>query len=182
MNSSTTHAENKNKLPLWLIILFICLLVFTLSYLALSFYQKSKQSTPLSAIEQMERTELENLKESILEQNDTIDTNWLRTLNPLVKNVQGRLLWSSAKQQGVVEFINLPLLKNNQQYRLWVYDLEANESKPITAAVFKSIDVISGIFASSFQPKFMVKTPLKFELVLEEGGSEVVLPLLLAQP
>ncbi|MEE9445121.1 MAG: anti-sigma factor [Cocleimonas sp.] len=182
MNSSTANTENKNKLPLWLIIFFSSVLIMVLSYLGLSFYQNSQQKTPLSHIEQLERTELEHLKESILEQSDTIDTNWLRTLNPMVKHVQGRLLWSSTKQQGVVEFINLPSLKNTQQYRLWVYDLEANDSKPITAAVFKSIDIISGIFSQAFQPKIMVKAPLKFELVLEEGDVEGFLPLLLAQP
>ena len=182
MDSSTANNENENKLPLWLIILFSSVLIIALSYLGLSFYQKSQTATPLTHIEQLERTELEHLKESILEQNDTIDTNWLRTLNPMVKHVQGRLLWSSTKQQGVVEFINLPRLKNSQQYRLWVYDLEANDSKPITAAVFKSIDIFSGIFSQAFQPKVHVKTPLKFELVLEEGGIDGVLPLLLAQP
>ena len=182
MNSSTADTEDKSKLPLWLIVLFSSILILALSFLGLSFYQKSQLNSPLTHIEQLERTELEHLKESILEQSDTIDTNWLRTLNPMVKHVRGRLLWSSTKQQGVVEFINLPLLKNNQQYRLWVYDLEANNSKPTTAAVFKTIDIVSGIFSQSFQPKITIKTPLKFELVLEEGDVEGVQPLLLAQP
>lgn len=180
MNSST--AKNENKLPLWLIILFFSVLILTSSYFFLNYYQSVHQASIPSEMEQRERTELESLKISILEQADTIDTNWLRTLNPIVKNVQGRLLWSSGLQKGVVEYINLPAIKNNQQYRLWVYDLYANDSKPITAAVFKSVDDSSSIFSHSFFPSVAVKSPLKFELILEEGGVDTPQPLLLAQP
>jgi len=179
MNSSTADAEKKKILPFWLFIIIATTLVIVGSYLGLHYYQQAAQP---SLFEQLERTELETLKERIIQQNDTIDTNWLRTLNPMVKHVEGRLLWSSALQQGVVEFINLPRLKNNQQYRLWVYDLEANNSKPITASVFKKVGFISGIFSRSFEPRITVKNPLKFELVLEEGDVKGVQPLLLAQP
>ena len=182
MNSSTANVEKKNKLPFWLIIMIPSVIIIAGSYLGLRYYQQSLQSAQPSHLQQLARADLEKLKESIIQQADTIDTNWLRTLNPMVRHVQGRLLWSSTKQQGVVEFINLPKLKNNQQYRLWVYDLEANNSKPITAIVFKKVELMSGIFARSFEPKIKVKNPLKFELVLEDGGVEGFQPLLLAQP
>ncbi len=182
MNSSTANVEKKKILPFWLIMMLLSVFVIAASYLGLHYYQVSLRSAEPTHIEQLERTELEKLKETIIQQADTIDTNWLRTLNPMVKHVQGRLLWSSAMQQGVVEFINLPQLSNNQQYRLWVYDLEANSSKPITAIVFKKVEFISGIFARSFEPKIKVKNPLKFELVLEVGGITGFQPLLLAQP
>ncbi len=182
MNSSTANVEKKNKLPFWLIMLMVSLGVIAASYFGLRYYQQSLKNAQPSHFQQLERADLETLKESIIQQADTIDTNWLRTLNPIVKHVQGRLLWSSTMQQGVVEFINLPELKNNQQYRLWVYDLEANNSKPITARVFKKVEFISGIFSRSFEPKVKVKNPLKFELVLEEGDVEGFQPLLLAQP
>ncbi len=182
MNSSTAKVEKKNKPPFWLIIMIISILLIAASYLGLRYYQQSLRNAQPSHLEQLERSELESLKEKIIQQADTIDTNWLRTLNPIVKYVQGRLLWSSDLQQGVVEFINLPKLNNNQQYRLFVYDLEANNSVPITAVVFKKVELISGIFARSFTPKITVKNPLKFELVLEQGGVEGGQPLLLAQP
>ena len=182
MNSSTANIEKKSKLPLWLIILIISVSLITASYLGLHYYQQFLTGAEPSRLAQLERSQLEDLKEKIIQQPDTIDTNWLRTLNPIVKQVQGRLLWSSSMQQGVVEFINLPLLRNDQQYRLWVYDLEANNSKPVSAAVFKKAESVSGIFSRAFKPKTKVKNPLRFELVLEQGGVEGYQPLLLAQP
>jgi len=128
--------------------------------------------------------QFEILKQQILQQEDTIDTNWLHTLNPLVKKVRGRLLWSSAKQQGIMEFSDLPKLAKNQQFRLWIYDLNSRSSKPVSAIVAKNSQFKhkSKNLLVPFTAGSVIKSPFKFELTLEEKGVEGGQPLLLAQP
>ena len=174
-----TTKANKAKIPLWFIILFSTILLFTLSSFGLYAYQKKNKLT----INLTEESQQYIQKLNILQQDDVIDTNWLHTLNPLVKKVQGRLLWSSKKQQGVMEFINLPKLNHNQHYQLWIYDLYANNTKPIAAIVDDSI-----IYKKTnkkiipFKAGLLVNSPFKFEITLEEIGVKEGQPLLLAQP
>lgn len=170
---------NKDKIPLWFIILFSTVLLFTLSSFALYAYQKNNRNN--ADLSQESARYIQKL--DILQQDDVIDTNWLHTLNPLVKKVQGRLLWSSKKQQGVMEFINLPKLKKTQQYRLWIYDLYSNDSKPVSAeidetAIYRQKNKV----IIPFKPSNTAKSPFKFELTLEEKGVKDGQPLLLAQP
>ncbi|MEE9328015.1 MAG: anti-sigma factor [Cocleimonas sp.] len=174
--------QNQNnysrRVPLWIIVLVSALLIVLLGSASVVAYKKS-QSDPQFTEEQ---TGLESRKQEILQQTDVIDLNWLRTLNPLVKNVKGRLMWSNTLQQGMMEFSNLPKLSAKQRYRLWIYDLVDDISKPITAITFKQTTHISHDFLISFNTKTPITSPLKFELILEEEGKQNGLPLLLAQP
>jgi len=170
---------NKNKIPLWFIISFSAVLLFTLSSFGLYAYQKKNLRN--QNISQESESYIQ--KQGLLQQKDLIDTNWLHTLNPLVKKVQGRLLWSSNKQQGLMEFINLPNLKKKQQFTLWIYDLNSNSNKPILASIkhsesYRQKNKIIMPFSASSR----VKSPFKFELMLKEEGNEIAQPLLLAQP
>jgi hypothetical protein len=176
---STQNQNNYlRRFPLWVIVLVSALLVILLSSASVIAYKKS-QSDPQFTEEQ---TGLESRKQKILQQADVININWLRTLNPLVKKVQGRLIWSNTLQQGMMEFSNLPKLSAKQRYRLWIYDLVGDISKPITAITFKQTTNISHDYLISFNTKTPITSPLKFELTLEEEGKENGLPLLLAQP
>jgi len=174
--SNETVQSDQGKLPLWIVVLFISALVLMISVFGLSTYQQSQVEIPSQA----EQTLLQLQEEQLLRNTDLINTNWLRTLNPLVKNVQGRLLWSSEEQLGIVTFNNLSKLAANQQYRLTIYDLDIKKNDGVTALLFKQ--KVSGRFEKSFKPDVEIKTPLKFELVLEEEGVDFGLPLLLAQP
>jgi len=172
-------SANKDKIPLWFIIVFSAVLLFTLSSFGLYSYQKKNLRSQNMA------QEAENYiqKQGILQQKDLIDTNWLHTLNPLVKKVQGRLLWSSNKQQGLMEFINLPKLKKKQQFILWIYDLNSNGNRPILANIQHSKSFrLKNKIIMPFSATARVKNPFKFELVLKEEGKETAQPLLLAQP
>jgi len=126
------------------------------------------------------QSELVLEQQFILTQTDVINTNWLRTLNPLVKNVEGRVVWSNVLQKGVMEFVGLPKIKNNQQYRLWIYDLTGKDTKPIFSTEFTK--VLSNKFLIPFSSKALVKSPFKFELMLKTDGEEISQPLFLAQP
>lgn len=176
---STSEQNTKTgKIPLWFIVLFSTVLVFTLSSAGVFVFNQTQANPEFKE----QQSKLESQKQLILLQTDVINTNWLRTLNPLVKEVQGRLIWSSKLQQGIMEFSKLPELGENQQYRLWIYDLLAKNTKPVSAAVFKYKGVSSEIFLRSFKTETTIKSPFKFELVLEKEGEVGGQPLLLAQP
>lgn len=175
MNSSVSLIK-QHSLPLWFVVLSVAVLVFTISSVSVYFYKKS-QTNPVLLVEQ---SALESRKQLLLLQKDVIDTNWLRTLNPMVKNVQGRLIWSTTMQQGIMEFENLPELGKNQTYKLWVYDLVDTKNEPRLVATFNNVS--GKIFLRSFNTEPKISSPFKFELVLQSKGSDSDQPLLLAQP
>lgn len=166
----------KRNLPLWLVVLLLSTLIVLLSSLGLSAYKKMQLQLPSPT----QQAELDSLKQKLLQQPDVIDTNWLHTLNPLIKGVEGRLLWSTTLQKGMVSFNNLPKINNNQQFQLIIYDLNDPSNKPVSALTIQQD--YTGRYEHDFVPQRRIKSPLKFELVLEEKGSDSTLPLLLAQP
>lgn len=172
----------QGKLPLWFIVLFIVSLVWFLSTLAAN-YSKLRVSKNAN---KAQMAMLIDQKKELLQQPDVINTNWLRTLNSKMKDVQGGIVWSTFKQQGVVYFKNLPTSIQNQQYRLWVYDLTMDANKRVSAANFQLKRNGSPKLLVPLTPNESLELPYKFELVLEElGEKQQVLkehPLLLAQP
>ena len=116
----------------------------------------------------------------ILGQSDVINTNWLRTLDPFVKNVEGKVVWSNTLQKGVMEFKGLPKLAEKQSYQLWIYDLNSDTTKPIFAKKFTDVD--QDIFLIAFLVKQQIISPFKFEVSLHTEGEEINQPLFLAQP
>ncbi len=170
---------DRNRIPLWFIITFSAVLLFTLSSFGLHIYQKQTRGK----LDLQQESENYIQKFGILQEKDVIDTNWLHTLNPLVKKVQGRLLWSSNKQQGLMEFINLPKLEKKQKYILLIYDLDAENDAPVSAILKQqqSYQRKNKIIIPFVVPR-KVKSPFKFELLLEEANNAVKQPLLLAQP
>jgi hypothetical protein len=173
----TTEASEtiQGKIPLWVYVVFFSTLVIALGSFGLSKYQQQQ----IQKSNQTQRTNVEELQQSLLMQDDVINTSWLHTLNPLVKNVTGSVLWSSEAQQGIVKLYNLPILDKKQQYHLWVYDLYGENNAPISGLIFKP-DFENLIIP--FKAENIVNSLLKFEIMLEEEGVEGGLSLLLAQP
>lgn len=180
--SNYINNQNQKKtqgiLPVWFIALFATVLIIALSTIGLNAYQK-KSGTPQPSVQ---NAQLEILKQQILQQDDAIDTHWLHTLNPLVKKVRGRLLWSSKKQQGVMEFTDLPILSTNQQFLLWIYDLDAETTLPIKAIFVNKKTINNERLMIPFTASEIIRDPLKFELLLKEKGVNTNQQLLLAQP
>ena len=175
-NIAVTPIETPHgKIPLWIFVVFFSTLLAALSSVGISQYQQ-RQAQQSS---QIQRTNVEELQRSLLAQDDVINTNWLHTLNPLVKDVKGSVLWSSKEQHGIIKLYNLPSLDKKQQYHLWMYDLNAKNSEPVSALVFKAkFDNL----IIPFKAESIVDSPFKFEIMLEEEGVEGGLSLLLAQP
>jgi WD40 repeat protein len=174
INNSAMTETSKRKIPLWVFLIFFVALLIAFGSFGMSKYQQRENQ-----LGQIQQSKVAELKQSLLQQNDVINTNWFRTLNPLIKEVQGSLLWSSQEQQGIIELFNLPTLKENQQYHLWIYDLNLESSHPISALIFKPE---TKQLALAFKSESKISIPLKFELMLEEEGVEGGLSLLLAQP
>lgn len=115
-------------------------------------------------------------------QPDTIQVNWLHTLNPLVQGVSGNISWSNRQQAGIMTFVGLPQLPSNQHYRLLIFDLGNRYNKPLVGASFNPVkSTRSPVLVKYSAPETIVK-PFKFELVLAENNSPIVKSLLLAQP
>ena len=159
-----------------MVVCFVVALFFTLTSLSGMAYKKWF----LSPSQQKHQSALVIEQQLILNQADVIDTNWLRTLDPLVKEVEGRLVWSNTMQKGVMEFIGLPEIAANQRYQLWIYDLIGEDAKPIFATEFSKDN--KSDFLKSFSSKQTIKSPFKFELMLKTSGEENSQPLFLAQP
>lgn len=168
-----TNQQGKSPLKLLaIVILLVVLAIFA------SKYYKEWQKNPN---QESQQSDLILEQQFILTQTDVINTNWLRTLNPLVKNVEGRVVWSNVLQKGVMEFVGLPKIKDNQQYRLWIYDLVGEDTKPIFSTEFSK--VLSDKYLIPFNSNSsMIKSPFKFELMLKTEGEETSQPLFLAQP
>ncbi len=176
-NSSAESLANaqKGKIPLWILVVFFSTVTIAMSSFAVTQYQQQQ----IQDLSKKQRTELGSLEQSILEQDDVINTAWFHTLNPLVKDVKGSVLWSSQKQQGIIKLFDLPTLLDTRVLHLWIYDLDGKNDEPISAAIFKptSTQVLLAFDADS-----KVSAPLKFELTLETKGVDGAVPLLLAQP
>ncbi len=178
---NTTNANKKIKdISLWLILFVFVGSLFLLSTIGLVAYQKKTDvlKTPV------QHAQLEMQKQLILQQKDIINTNWLHTLNPLVKNVRGQLLWSNDKQKGMMEFSYLPKLKKGQTFQLFIFDLASSSSDPILAKLSNvdSLDKKSKTILIAFTPSEVIKEAFKFELLLKDDATEEAQPLLLAQP
>ena len=165
----------KGKIPLWILVVFFSTVIIALSSFAVTQYQQQQ----IQDVSKEKQTELGSLEQSILEQDDVINTAWFHTLNPLVKDVKGSVLWSSQKQQGIIKLFDLPTLLDTQLLHLWIYDLNGKNNTPISAATFKPT---STQVLLAFEADSKVSAPLKFELTLETKGVDGGVPLLLAQP
>lgn len=176
----------RGKLPLWFVVLLVAGLILLLSYTAVYFYQQKEEYGSL----QTQQATLVEQKEDLLAQDDVINTNWLRTLNNKVKNVQGGVIWSSKKQHGIIYLKNLPKTIKQQHYRLWIYDLATKANKRVSAALFQHKGNRKQEYLIAVSPETRVTHPYKFELVLVESlkennatdGQSSEYPLLLAQP
>jgi len=173
--STKTSTTQNSKYSPWYLAFLVGAVLF-LGYINSGIYKdwisKSKGPQNQSALLEQQNT--------ILNQDDVINTNWLRTLNPLVKNVEGRIVWSNILQKGIMEFVGLPEIAKNQKYQLWIYDLAGKDTKPVFSDEFS--EVSEEALLIPFSAKKIITAPFKFELLLKTEGKEVSEPLFLAQP
>lgn len=174
--NSRVLANEKQKPQSWLIFLFSIVLLIVLISLSSLAYKKWNTDKG----QQINLPALISQQQLILAQEDVINTNWLRTLDPFIKNVEGRIVWSKTLQKGVMEFVGLPEISDNKKYQLWIYDLVGNNTNPLLSAEFTKVSLEKTLIL--FSSKSFVNSPFKFELLLKTDGEETSQPLFLAQP
>ena len=173
----TTQSDDTFKPPLWFWIALVFFSLITLASVTLNLAKSSR----LNIVAQQNQKPLMMQRAKLLEETDIIKSNWLKTLNPQAKKIQGDLIWSTKQQKGIMRFNNLPKLSTDQSYHLWIYDLEHSIKEPISAARFQTDSHVKKDFLVEITPKKIIKKPYKFVLVIESESQDEQI-LLLAQP
>lgn len=125
---------------------------------------------------------LSQLRDTLLADPASVSGHWLRTLNPLVKDVQGDLVWNSQQQQGVMRIRDLPDPKNGNFYQLWLYDARGASGEPVSGAVLHKGAGREDLYAL-IVTDVPVLEPYKFVLKREkEKGTGSGQVLLMVQP
>lgn len=166
----------------WSILLIAMTVIISAALFTLFFNQKNDAHNPIQAL-------LQKHQATLRANNSSIETQWLKTLNPLVKNTEGQLVWNTEKQQGVMTFINLPQPKVNEYYHLWIYDLKRSQQDPISGGAFIPAKKKNTEHWVAITPQDKVVQPYKFIIFLESKNVNVANTpanepqiLLLAQP
>lgn len=114
---------------------------------------------------------------------DVIRADWAPGTTPLQDPVGGDVVWSTARQNGYMRLVGLPVNDPAvEQYQLWIIDPERDD-EPIDGGVF---DVTSrGEAIIPIDAKLDVIQPSAFAITIEKPGGVVVstqerLPLLAA--
>ena len=164
----------KTSLFKWAVaLLFIVALLAATPY-GYSYYQHSLSAKNKQAVVKTELSEL-------LSAADVAEYNWMRTLNPKAASIEGGIVWSQEKQEGIMKFENLPAVSKHQQYRLSIYDISSDDA--ILGASFRQNSFDQNTRLVSFKPEKLVKSPYKFILSLENiDGKKESDVLLRAQP
>lgn len=155
-------ADKDNPWKTWLIAL---LAVLTLLMAALYAFQR------MSGVQaNTSENPLQALHDTLLSDPSSIGGNWLRTLNPAVKHVQGDLVWNSRQQQGVMRIRYLPNPKANDFYQLWLYDAQGKlEQQPVAGGRLNSGAEEETLYAM-IKPAIPVQEPYKFVLKLHSAS------------
>lgn len=125
---------------------------------------------------------LSQLRGQLLADAASLRGSWSRTLNPLVQEVQGDLVWNATQQQGVMRFVRLPQPADGAFYQLWLHDSRSSDGKPISGAVLQQSPTLAEWFAP-IKHREKVLEPYKFELVLVTGKpGDAPQLLLMVQP
>lgn len=174
--------KTQNHLPFYkkasfkwwmLALLLLMTLVVTMPY-GYSFYQKSM-------IAKNNQNSVQNTLDQLLANGNTEEYSWMRTLNPKAKRIEGGVIWSQDKQQGIMKFKNLPAISKTQQYHFWVYDRETNQA--VSSAIFQQRPFDPNSRLVEFKPEKPIKSPYKFILSLENIAKNKETEVLLrAQP
>lgn len=126
--------------------------------------------------------DLRQLHETLLADASSVRGHWLRTLNPLVKHVQGDLVWNSQRQQGVMRIRDLPKPDKGMVYQLWLYDTRAAADKPVSGGVLHT-DAGGDELYAPIRAETPVAEPYKFVLKLQQAvNGDAGQVLLMVQP
>lgn len=160
----------------WLVTGIAALLLLGLTGYVLHVFRQGN-AQPLAA-------DLQQLRTLLLAAPASTQGNWLRTLNPQVRDVEGDLVWNSERQQGVLRIANLPQPRAGSLYRLWLYDTHSLDGTPVPGAVLEQGAGRDSVLVP-IQTATQVVDPYKFVLTEEpdtQGSRPAGKVLLMVQP
>lgn len=167
-------SRSNNRWQYWLFSVLSVLVLAVLVWFGLNYSSRVQAG--------VDAGNLPELRETLLADPASLRGNWLRTLNPLVQDVQGDLVWNAEKQVGVMRFVNLSNPKRGTFYQLWLYDARGDSHDPVSGAVFRRGSG-NAEWLSLIETSTKVIDPYKFELKLErDDGKEPGQILLMVQP
>ena len=173
--SPTEHPETQSRW-LWPLLLVSVAIILSVMIYSQRFVSK------VDSIEKQQAPQFEARK-FLLTQPDVINTNWMRTLDPIAKKVYGDVVWSTLMQQGILRFANLPALQPNETYHLWMHDLANSPNDPVSVLKFSPEVTMPTELLVPFKPSRVVKEPYMFTIMLDNSSDDIPpQPLLLAQP
>lgn len=152
----------------WLSGLLIFLLILVLVWFGLRWVDIRAEDWVMD-----ENKPLQTHYQALSVKDGSVRGSWLRTLNPLMKDVQGGLVWNSAEQDGVMHLVGLPDPKRGFQYHLWIHDSRGGSGVPVSGGMLSEG---SGNYEQFvvIKPKTPVAEPFKFELMLEALDDDAV--------
>lgn len=174
--TSSNHSDSQSRW-LWPLILSVTSVVMIA---ALIYSQRFVQKVDIIEKQQVAQYEA---RKFILAQPDVININWMRTLDPIAKKVYGDVVWSTLMQQGMMRFANLPKLKPDETYHLWMHDLASSAKDPVSVTKFSPELTMPTELLIPFKTPRKVTEPFKFTIMLDSLAKGIQpQPLLLAQP
>ncbi|MCK5725892.1 MAG: hypothetical protein KAH22_03575 [Thiotrichaceae bacterium] len=102
--------------------------------------------------------------------------NLLLSHHPKIQGATGQIIWNERLQQGMLRFLALPTLRNNQVYALWQFNLKSKLNKPILLAKFNHIGNKRAPFDIRFSAKQLDKVLYKFLITIEDNNEKLSLP------
>ncbi|SEA50347.1 hypothetical protein SAMN05660964_01749 [Thiothrix caldifontis] len=166
--SGTSHTN-------WLIILLISVALLTVLFFTIPQFRKVQADTAST-------TDLAVLRENLLADPTSVSGNWLRTLNPIVKDVQGDIVWNNTQQQGVLRIRDLPKPKAGTFYQLWLYDARNHAGEGIAGSKVEQGTGHEALL-TLIKTDTLVQEPYKFEFKLQTAeGAHNGQILLMVQP
>lgn len=168
-------ADKDNPWKTWLIATLACLTLIMASLYAFQRMGGAHANTT--------ENPLQPLHDALLADPNSVGGNWLRTLNPAVKHVQGDLVWNSRQQQGVMRIRYLPNPKANDFYQLWLYDAQGKpEQQPVAGGKLSNGGEDETLYVA-IKPAIPVQEPYKFVLKLHTATNpDAGQVLLMVQP
>lgn len=161
---------------------FFPFIIALILLLLLAFFLRENGNIAVTSTSQQELRVVRNV---LLANQDTVRVNLLRSLDPLVKDTQGDILWNSEMQNGVLQLQGLPEHEGRKKYQLWIYDLKRDNNHPVLAANFYGSEADTSSYIVSIKPTENIEKAFKFVVtksLISNSKFEDAEPIFFAQP
>lgn len=111
--------------------------------------------------------------EAVAERGDAVVASWTPGGHASGDAVVGEVVWSGARQEGVMRFAGLEANPTGLQYQLWIFDAGRDERFPVDGGVF-DVPGEADVVEVPIDARLPVDRPTLFAVTLEPAGGVVV--------